>query len=56
MAAIASISLAKDGVFSVAFSTLTASDTITIASNQHLLFHNDTAGSLTALVDGAGST
>lgn len=56
MAAIPSISLAQDGVFSVAFSTLTASDTITIASNQYLMFHNDTVGSLTALVDGAGST
>lgn len=29
MAAISSISLAQDGAFSVAFSTLTASDTIT---------------------------
>ncbi len=56
MSAINSISLAQDGVFSVTFSTLTASDTITIASNQYLMFHNDTAGSLTALVDGAGST
>ena len=44
MAAIPSMSLAQDGVFSVALSTLTASDTITIASNQYLLFHNDTVG------------
>jgi len=56
MAAIPSISLAQDGVFSVAFSTLTASDTITIASNQYLLFNNTTAGSLTALVKGSSST
>ena len=55
MAAIPSISLAQDGVFSVAFSTLTASDTITIASNQYLLF-NTTAGSLTALIKGGAST
>ena len=56
MAAIPSISLAQDGVFSVAFSTLTASDTITIANNQYLLFNNTTAGSLTALVKGGAST
>lgn len=56
MAAIPSISLAQDGVFGVAFSTLTASDTITIASNQFLLFHNDTSDPLTAVVDGDGST
>ena len=56
MAAIPSISLARDGVFSVAFSTLTASDTITTSSNQYLLFNNTTAGSLTALVKGSAST
>lgn len=56
MAAIPSISLAKDGVFSVAFSTLAASDTITIAKNQYLLFNNTTAGSLTALIKGVAST
>ena len=56
MAAIPSISLAQDGVFSVAFSTLTASDTITIAKNQYLLFNNTTAGSLTALIKGGAST
>lgn len=56
MAAINSISLAQDGVFGIAFSTLTASDTITVSSNQYLLFHNDTIGSITAVVDGADST
>lgn len=56
MAAIPSISLAQDGVFSVAFSTLTASDTITITKNQYLLFNNTTAGSLTALIKGGAST
>ena len=55
MAAITSISMAQDGVFPVAFSTLSASDTITIASNQYLLFNNTTAGSLTALVKGGAS-
>lgn len=56
MAAIPSISLAQDGVFSVSFSTLTASDTITIAKNQYLLFNNTTVGSLTALIKGGAST
>lgn len=56
MAAIPSTSLAQDGAFIVGFSTLTASDTITIASNQYLMFHNDTASSLTAVVEGDGST
>ena len=56
MAAITSISMAQDGVFPVAFSTLSASDTITIANNQYLLFNNTTAGSLTALVKGDAST
>lgn len=56
MAAIPSVSLAQDGVFSMAFSTLTVSDTITIAKNQYLLFNNTTAGSLTAVVKGSAST
>lgn len=56
MAAISSISLAQDGAFSVAFSTLTASDTITVSGNQYIMFHNDTGGPLTAVVDGDGST
>ena len=56
MAAISTQSLAQDGVFTLTWSTLTASDTFTLASNQYLLFWNDTAGSLTAVVDGDGST
>jgi len=56
MATISTQSLAQDGVFTLTWSTLTASDTFTLASNQYLLFWNDTAGSLTAVVDGAGST
>lgn len=56
MAAISSISLAQDGAFSVAFSTLTASDTITVSGNQYIMFYNDTGGPLTAVVDGDGST
>ena len=56
MAAISAQSLAQDGVFAITWSTLTASDTFTLASNQYLLFLNDTAGSMTAVVDGAGST
>lgn len=43
-------------MFSVAFSTLTASDTIIIAKNQYLLLNNTNAGSLTALVKGGAST
>ena len=56
MAAISTQPLAQDGVFALTWSTLTASDTFTLASNQYLLFLNDTAGSLTAVVDGASST
>lgn len=56
MAAISTQPLAHDGVFALAWSTLTASDTFTLAANQYLLFENGTAGSLTAIVDGADST
>lgn len=56
MAAISTQPLAHDGVFALTWSTLTASDTFTLAANQYLLFENGTAGSLTAIVDGADST
>ena len=56
MAAISTQPLAQDGVFALTWSTLTASDTFTLASNQYLIFENSTAGSLTAVVDGASST
>lgn len=55
MAAISTQPLAQDGVFTLTWSTLTASDTFTLAANQYLLFENSTAGSLTALVKGASS-
>lgn len=56
MAAISTQPLAHDGVFALTWSTLTASDTFTLAANQYLLFENGTAGSLTAIVDGADSS
>lgn len=58
MAAITSINAAQTGAFDCAQSTLTASDTITIApgKKQLLVLHNDTAGSLTATIDGNGGT
>lgn len=58
MAAIAS-TIAVSGIFPVTEAVLTADDTITIAQGkkQLLILRNDTAGALTATLDGdAGTT
>lgn len=58
MAAIASINAQQTGSFVAALTTLSADDTITIASGkkQLLVLRNPTGGSLTATIDGDGGT
>ena len=58
MAAIASIDASAAGHFAAALTTLSASDTITIApaKKQLLVLRNPTGGTLTLTIDGADGT
>jgi hypothetical protein len=58
MAAIASISVTRDGDFAAALATLGADDTITFTPGkaQLLVLRNPTGGTLVATVDGTTST
>jgi len=58
MAALTSTDARVVGAFSVTEQTLTASDTLTFTPTrkQLLVLRNDTAGSLTATIDGADGT
>jgi hypothetical protein len=58
MAAIASINASQTGSFAAALTTLSASDTITIApgKKQLLVIRNPTGGSLTLKIDGDGGS
>ncbi len=58
MAAIASIPVTTTGHFSAPLSTLSSSDTITIAAakKQLLVLRNPTGGSLTLKIDGDGAS
>lgn len=58
MAAITATNGAQIGAFAVTEQTLTASDTLTFvpAQKQLLILRNDTAGALTATIDGDAGT